>query len=205
VFCESTPTSRKETCAKISEEKDYEIIHPFDNYNVIAGQATIAYEMMKEQSLDNLDAILVPISGGGMISGIALAAKQINPATKIIAVEPRGKELGPCLKAKQRLWSNPPQFIDTIAEGIKTQQTGQLTFPILCELIEESVLTISDEEMERGMKIVAERMKLVIEASAGASVAAALFKTEEIIKIWPEVRRIGVILCGGNTELVNFP
>ena len=57
-----------------------------------------------------------------MISGIALAAKQINPATKIIAVEPRGKELGPCLKAKQRLWSNPPQFIDTIAEGIKTQQ-----------------------------------------------------------------------------------
>ena len=66
--------------------------------------------------------ILVPISGGGMISGIALAAKQINPATKIIAVEPKGKELGPCLKAKQRLWSNPPQFIDTIAEGIKTQQ-----------------------------------------------------------------------------------
>ena len=57
-----------------------------------------------------------------MISGIALAAKQINPATKIIAVEPRGKDLGPCLKAKQRLWSNPPQFIDTIAEGIKTQQ-----------------------------------------------------------------------------------
>ena len=68
--------------------------------------------------------ILVPISGGGMISGIALAAKQINPATKIIAVEPRGKELGPCLKAKQRLWSNPPQFIDTIAEGIKTQQVN---------------------------------------------------------------------------------
>ena len=57
-----------------------------------------------------------------MISGIALAAKQINPATRIIAVEPRGKDLGPCLKAKQRLWSNPPQFIDTIAEGIKTQQ-----------------------------------------------------------------------------------
>ena len=59
-----------------------------------------------------------------MISGIALAAKQINPATKIIAVEPRGKDLGPCLKAKKRLWSNPPQFIDTIAEGIKTQQVN---------------------------------------------------------------------------------
>ena len=95
-----TPTSwRKETCAKISEEKGFEIIHPYDNYDVIGGQATIAYEMMKEQSFDNLDAILVPISGGGMCSGIALAAKKINPATKIIAIEPKGKELGPCLKA----------------------------------------------------------------------------------------------------------
>ena len=90
---------RKETCAKISEEKGFEIIHPYDNYDVIGGQATIAYEMMKEQSFDNLDAILVPISGGGMCSGIALAAKKINPSTKIIAIEPKGKELGPCLKA----------------------------------------------------------------------------------------------------------
>ena len=122
VFCESTPTSRKETCAKISEEKGYEIIHPYDNYNVIAGQATIAYEMMKEQNFKDLDAILVPISGGGMCSGIALSAKEINPQTKIIAVEPKGKDLGESLKAKERLWKNPPQFIDTIAEGIKTQQ-----------------------------------------------------------------------------------
>ena len=90
---------RKETCAQISEEKGYEIIHSSDNYDVIAGQATIAYEMMKEQSLHNLDAILVPVSGGGMCSGIALAAKKINPSTKIIAIEPKGKGLGPCLKA----------------------------------------------------------------------------------------------------------
>jgi len=205
VFCESSPTSRKETCAKISEEKGFEIIHPYDNYDVIGGQATIAYEMMKEQSFDNLDAILVPISGGGMCSGIALAAKKINPSTKIIAIEPKGKELGPCLKAQQRLWSNPPQFIDTIAEGIKTQQTGHLTFPILCELIEDCVITVTDEEMKQAMKIVAERMKLVVEASAGASVAAALFKTEEILSQWPTVRKIGVILCGGNIELTNFP
>ena len=95
---------RKETCAKISEEKGFEIIHPYDNYDVIGGQATIAYEMMKEQSFDNLDAILVPISGGGMCSGIALAAKKINPSTKIIAIEPKGKELGPCLKAMIATW-----------------------------------------------------------------------------------------------------
>ena len=122
VFCESTPTSRKEACAKISDEKGYEIVHPYDNYNVIAGQATIAYEMMNEQNYSDLDAILVPISGGGMCSGIALSAKQINPKTRIIAVEPMGKELQPSLQAKKRLWSDPPLFIDTIAEGIKTQQ-----------------------------------------------------------------------------------
>ena len=84
-------------------------------------------------------------------------------------------------------------------------QTGHLTFPILCELIEDCVITVTDEEMKQAMKIVAERMKLVVEASAGASVAAALFKTEEILSQWPTVRKIGVILCGGNIELTNFP
>ncbi len=122
VLCEPTPTSRKEKCAEIAAHKGFEIIHPYDNYNVIAGQATIALEMMREQEHKDLDAILVPISGGGMCSGIALAAKSINPNVRIIAVEPLGKNLGPCLKAKKRLWSDPPQFIDTIAEGIMTQQ-----------------------------------------------------------------------------------
>ena len=84
-------------------------------------------------------------------------------------------------------------------------QTGHLTFPILCELIEDFVITVTDEEMKQAMKIVAERMKLVVEASAGASVAAALFKTEEILSKDPTVRKIGVILCGGNIELTNFP
>ncbi len=71
-----------------------------------------------------------------MTSGIALATKALNPSCKIIAVEPSGKQLGPCLKAKERLWSDPPKFVDTIAEGIRTQQVGNLTFPILCDLIE---------------------------------------------------------------------
>ena len=85
-----------------------------------------------------------------------------------------------------------------------TFQTGHLTFPILCELIEDCVITVTDEEMKQAMKIVAERMKLVIEASAGASVAAALFRTKEIHSQWPNIRKIGVILCGGNTEFTNF-
>ena len=73
-----------------------------------------------------------------------------------------------------------------------------MTFPILCELIEDSVMTVTDEEMSKAIEIVAQRMKLVIEASAGASVAAALFKTDELLRKWPNLRKIGVILCGGN-------
>ena len=83
-------------------------------------------------------------------------------------------------------------------------QAGHLTFPILCELIEDCVITVTNDEMKEAMKIVAERMKLVIEASAGASVAAALFRTNEIHSQWPTVRKIGVILCGGNIEITNF-
>ena len=85
-----------------------------------------------------------------------------------------------------------------------TLQTGHLTFPLLCELVEEDVITVTDDEMKRALQMVAGRMKLVIEASAGASVAAALFKTDEISRQWPTVQKIGVILCGGNVNLNHF-
>ena len=84
-------------------------------------------------------------------------------------------------------------------------QTGHLTFPILCDLVEDTVITVTNEDMLKAMKLVAERMKIVIEASAGASVAAAMFHTNEILKEYPDVTKIGVILCGGNTVLTNFP
>ena len=171
-----------------------------------AGQGTMAYEMLEIQNFRDLDAILVPISGGGMTSGIAIAAKNVNPDLKVIIVEPKGKDLEPCLKAKERLWADPPQFVDTIAEGIKMQQTGHLTFPILCELAEESVMSITDEEMTKAMRMVLERMKLGIEASAGAAVAAAVFRSEELKAKWPKIKKVGVILCGGNFELPsNYP
>merc|ERR1719391_1662875 len=131
-----------------------------------------------------------------MTSGIALAASQLNPNCEVIAVEPEGKELFKSLKQKERLWDNPPQFLNTIAEGIKTQQVGHLTFPILCSLIKQ-VITVSDRQMADGCKIVAERMKMVVEAASGAAVAAALSKQ---IADHPG-RKIGVILCGGNLDL----
>ena len=168
-------------------------------------QGTMALEMMTNQNFGDMDAILTTVSGGGMASGISIAAKSINPSIKVILVEPVGKNLSECLKAGERKWPNPPQFLNTIAEGIKTQQLGQLTFPILCDLAEHDVITVTDDEMVEGMKIVAERMKLVIEASAGAVVAAVLFKLSQVLQKWPHIKKIGVILCGGNTDLHSLP
>ncbi len=89
---------------------------------------------MLELQVPDLDAILVPCSGGGMTSGIALATRALSPRCKVIPVEAEGKELGRSLRARRRLWPDPPRFVDTIAEGIRTQQLGQLTFPIVCDL-----------------------------------------------------------------------
>jgi len=201
VKCEVSPTSRKETCQKIADENPgFQIVHPYDDVNVIAGQSTIALEL--HEQVAGLDAIVVPVSGGGMSSGIALATKAMNPACKIILTAPQGKMLGECLTAKERLWPNPPQFLDTMAEGIKTQQCGILTFPILCEHAEPEVITVNDKEMIEAMRLVAERMKLMIELSAGASAYAALFK---VAKIWPDLKKVGVILCGGNADMNKIP
>lgn len=198
----------------------FKIVHPYDDLNVIAGQSTIAYEL--HDQIADLDAIVVPVSGGGMASGIALATKAMNPECKVILVQPEGKMLEKCLQvhnyfahscqhvpliflsvqAKERLWPNPPQFLNTLAEGIKTQQCGNVTFPILCELAEPEVITVTDAEMIAAMKLVTERMKLVVELSAGASAAAAIYKVGQK---WPELKKIGVVLCGGNADMDRIP
>ena len=120
---------------------------------------------------------------------------------QVIAVEPGGKDLWPCIQQKKRLWPNPPQFIDTIAEGIRTQQVGQLTFPVLCDLV-AGVVTVDDKEMAAAMKLVAERMKIVVEASSGAAIAAAL---SDAVKEMEGVEKVGVILCGGNVDMDKLP
>lgn len=194
VFCHPTPSGRKETADRITADTGGILIHPYDNYDVIAGQGTIGLELL--QQVPDLDIILVPISGGGMTSGIALAAKEMQPQCKIVAVEPKGKELSKSLAARERLWPNPPQFLDTIAEGIKTQQVGHKTFPILCDLVHD-VVTVTDQQMAEGCRLVAERMKIVVEAASGAAISAALSDT---VKSMPG-EKVGVILCGGNTEL----
>lgn len=201
ILCENSPVSRVETCSQISKEKNYVIINPYDDYDVMCGQGTVALELIDQ--IPELDAILVSVSGGGLISGISVYAKSIKPGIKIFAVEPEGKRLTECLKKNERnLDSKPTAYLDTLAEGIRTEQCGVLTFPVVREFVDD-VFTVSDVEMVEATKLVFKRMKLVIELSAGAAVAAVLsdkMKTE-----YPGLKNIGIILCGGNIDIDLLP
>lgn len=200
-ICAPNPKARLDACERISTEENKIIIPPYDHYNVISGQGTIAIEFLEQ--VPHLDAILVPVSGGGMISGIALYAKSIKPSIKIFAVVPEGKQLDECLQAKKRLWTDNSKFLDSKAEAIRLQQCGQLTFPIMCDLVEDDVFIQSDESMIKAARFLFERMKIVVELAAGAACAAVL--SDKMKLNYPELKHIGVILCGGNIDVDNLP
>ncbi len=164
-FCNNDPVSRVETCSKIALERNFAVINPYDDYDVMCGQGSVAVEFLEQ--IPHLDAILVSVSGGGLISGISVYAKSIKPSIKIFAVEPENKRLAECLKRGERnLDGKPISYLSTAAEGIRTEQCGVLTFPVLSRYVDD-VFTVSDPEMIEATKIVMERMKLVSELSAG--------------------------------------
>jgi threonine dehydratase len=201
VFCEPNPTARVEACNRVCAEQNLLVVKPYDDYDVMSGQGTIALEFLEQ--VPHLDAILVSVSGGGLISGISVYAKHIKPSIKIFAVEPTGKELAKCIESNKRNPNDaPPTFLPTQAEGIRTRQTGELTFPILKQHVND-VFTVSDEEMIQATKFVFEKMKLVNELSAGAAVAAAM--SSKMSQAYPELKSIGVILCGGNIDINKLP
>lgn len=201
VECGSQPQDRYDACDKLQNDKNLEFIPPYDHFDVIAGQGTISVEFLDQ--VPNLDAILVPISGGGLSSGIAIAAKAIKPDIKVFLVTPKGKRMEECLRSGKRPWQGPPQYLDTIADGIRLQQTGYITTPILTELAEKDVFEMEEEDIVQGMKFAFERMKVVIEAAAGASVAAAF--SDKLRAMDPKMVNIGVILCGGNVDINHLP
>lgn len=155
------------------------------------------------EQIPHLDAIFVTVSGGGLISGISVYAKHRKPSIKIFAVEPSGKRLGECMKANRRnLEGKTPGYLNTKAESIRTEQCGELTFPIIKKYVDD-VFTVTDEEMIEATKLVMNRMKLVVELAGGAAVAAAM--SDKARKEYPALRNIGVVLCGGNIDLDNLP
>jgi len=193
VFCPPTHRGRREAAQRIGEETGAVFVHPHDDPSVIAGQGTAAAELIDEA--DELDLILAPVGGGGLLSGALIAAGHLAPTAKVIGCEPAGADDAyRSLNEGRRITDFSPI---TIADGLRTP-LGENTFAILRERVDRIVL-VSEEKILEAMQTVWERMKIVIEPSSAVAVAPLLER-----EIGAEGKRVGVILSGGNVDLSTF-
>jgi len=193
VLCEPTLQAREESLAAVVGKSGAVAIHPYNNYDVIAGQGTASLELLEE--VPALDAILVPVGGGGLLSGTLIAGKGISPRIKIIAVEPEGAD------DAYRSWKAgeiiPMVGPKTVADGLLTS-LGDKTFPIIQRLVDE-IVTVSDEAILKAMKLIWERAKLVVEPSGAVPLGALLEGKVDL-----SGKKAGIILSGGNVEFGRF-
>lgn len=193
-LCEPTLAAREAAAQKIIGETGADLVHPYNDYRVIAGQGTAALELLEE--VPDLDVILTPVGGGGLLSGTALTASFISPKTRVIAAEPAGADDAfRSLRAGKIIPMLEPR---TVADGLRTS-LGDRTFPIIQRCVQE-IVTVSEEAIIKAMRLVWERMKIVIEPSAAVPVAALL---EEKLDV--SGKRVAVILSGGNVDLDSLP
>jgi len=167
-----------------------EFIHPYNNYEVITGQATCAKELIEE--IPSLDFVIAPVGGGGLLSGTLLSTHYFSPTTIVYAGEPEGAA-DAILSIKNGEIEKAP-YVKTIADGLLTT-LGDKTFPIIKQYVKD-ILTVSDEEIIAAMRLVYERMKIVVEPS-GVVPLAALLKNKSLFT----GKRVGIIFSGGNVEL----
>ncbi len=180
--------------AKLAAERGMTLIPPFDHPDVMAGQGTAALELIDE--VGALDALLVCVGGGGLISGSAVAAKHLLPAIRVIGVEPEaGNDTQQSLARGEIVTIAVPR---TIADGAQTQSSGKLTFPVIQALVER-IVTVADVQLVRTMRFFAERMKQVVEPT-GCLAAAALLEGAVDLR----GARVGVIVSGGNIDLARY-
>jgi threonine dehydratase len=193
-YCESTQQAREAALQNVVRETGAQFIHPYDDYRVIVGQATAALEMM-EQVL-GLDAIIAPVGGGGLLSGTALAVSSLNPAVEVIGAEPQNADDAYRSMLAGRII--PVEQPQTIADGLRTS-LGELTFPIIQKQV-CSILTVSEAAIIEAMRLIWERVKIVVEPSAAVTLAVLLSRRSAV-----SGRKIGLILSGGNADLDNLP
>jgi threonine dehydratase len=196
VPCEPTLEARETTARAVIAETGATFIHPYDHPDIIAGQGTAALELLEQ--VPQLDAIVAPVGGGGLLSGICIAAKGLDPAVRVFAAEPLGADDAARSMAAGKLI--PQTGPDTIADGLLTS-LGELTWPIIRDHVER-VVTVSEEEIVAAMQLAWERAKLLIEPSAAVAVAAVLAEEFRAIE---GIDRVGVVLSGGNADLDNLP
>ena len=194
VFCEPTEESRDIKCAEVINQTGATLIHSFENEHVVAGQGTAAMELLED--VPDLDVIMCPVGGGGLLSGTAVAAKSMRSQIKVIAVEPENADdAAQSFRAGRRLVTEK-KF--TIADGLRTN-IGEPNFAIIQQYVDD-IVTVSEEAIVSAMRTIWETMKIVIEPSAAVPYAAIV---EHIVDV--EGKSAGIILTGGNVDLDALP
>lgn len=179
---------------ELKESEGYTFVHPFDDENVIAGQGTIALEILSD--LDNIDAIVVPIGGGGLISGIAYTAKQIRPSVKVYGVQVSGAPSMYNSVKKGEIECLPS--VSTIADGIAVKQPGENTYAIVKDYVDEIAL-VSDDEVSSAILALIEKQKMIAEGAGAAAVAAVMFNKFDI-----KGKRVVAVVSGGNIDVTSL-
>lgn len=194
VVCAPGQQSREQTLARIAEETGCVTVPPFDDYRVIAGQGTAALELLEQA--ERLDAVLAPVGGGGLLSGSAIAVSGAAPDTRVFGAEPAAAD--DAFRSLEAGRIVPLEATDTIADGLRTG-VGTLTFPIIQAHV-SGIFCVKEHEIVAAMRLVWERMKIVIEPSAAVPVAALIGPSRAF-----RSQRVGVILSGGNVNLDALP
>ena len=190
VFYNRHKQDREAFALDLAERERLIMVPPYDDYLILAGQATCGLELMEE--VPELDCVLTPCSGGGLFAGVASAAKSMNQKIRCYPVEPEtGDDTRQSFLKGERVSIPPPP---TIADGLRVQIPGKLTFPILQKLAED-VLTVTDEEIIETLRFFLFRMKILVETSGATAAAAVMFG-----KLPADVKRVGVVLSGGNID-----
>ena len=193
-FCAPTLEAREATLTRIYERTGANVVHPYNNERVIAGQGTAALELLEE--IPDLDVILVPVGGGGLLSGTSIAATETKKGLRVIAGEPEmADDAYRSIQSGTILPSVKPK---TIADGLLTS-LGTLTFPVIQERVEQ-VVTVSEQGIIDSMKFIWERLKIIIEPSAAVAVGVLWEKRIDLTGL-----NVGVILSGGNVDLEKLP
>ena len=194
VFCEPTEESREIKCTEVINQTHATLVHSFENEHVVAGQGTAAIELLED--IADLDVIMCPVGGGGLLSGTAIAAKSMRPQIKVIAVEPENADdAAQSFRAGRRLVTEKKS---TIADGLRTN-IGEPNFAIVQSYVDD-IVTVSEEAIISAMRTIWETMKIIIEPSAAVPYAAI---ADGVIDV--NGKRTGIILTGGNVDLDTLP
>ncbi len=190
VLCNPTLEARERTLRDLVRETGATVIHPYNDLRVIAGQGTAALELLHD--LSHLDVVITPVGGGGLTAGTAIVVRALSPGSRMVAAEPAGAD-DACRSHRERRLI-PVENPKTIADGLRTS-LGDKTFPMIRDLVDQ-IVTVEEESIVRAMRMIWERMKIVVEPSAAVPLAALLEKRLNV-----SGKQVGIVLSGGNVDL----